>query len=51
MLLVTIGVAFLVTDEVTSAINIGIATNAIKTITYYGYERAWARISWGMSGP
>lgn len=47
MLLVTVGVAFVVTGEVMAAVNIGVATNAIKTVTYYGYERLWARIAWG----
>lgn len=48
MLLVTMAVAFGVTNDVTSAIHIGFITNAIKTVTYYGYERFWARISWGV---
>lgn len=47
MVVTTIVVAFAVTNDVGSAVNIGIATNVIKTLTYYGYERLWARISWG----
>lgn len=47
MIVITIAVAFAFTGDVTAAVNIGVLTNAIKTATYYGYERFWARISWG----
>lgn len=47
MLAITVLVALLVTDDIASAVNIGIAANAIKTLTYYGYERLWTRINWG----
>ncbi len=50
MIAVTISVAFVVTGSVTDAINIGFATNLLKTGTYYGYERLWAYISWGFNG-
>ncbi|ELY91877.1 hypothetical protein C483_08799 [Natrialba hulunbeirensis JCM 10989] len=48
MVLVTITVAFLVTGSGSDAVNIGIAANLLKTGTYYGYERLWAHISWGL---
>ncbi|AGN02775.1 hypothetical protein L593_14180 [Salinarchaeum sp. Harcht-Bsk1] len=47
MLAITITVAFAVTDDVVAALNIGVITNVVKTGTYFGYERLWARISWG----
>ena len=48
MVVVTVAVAYLFTDDATAALNIGIVTNAIKTGTYYVYERAWDRVSWGV---
>lgn len=48
MILVTIVVALLITGNVSEALSIGIAANVIKTGTYYGYERLWDRITWGM---
>lgn len=47
MIAITIVVAFAFTGDGVDAVNIGIAANALKTVTYYGYERAWARIRWG----
>ena len=47
MFLITALVALLVTGSLADAINIGIATNVIKTLAYAGYERAWARVTWG----
>lgn len=44
MVVVTVLVALLVTGNLTQALNIGIVANAVKTGTYYGYERLWARI-------
>ncbi|WP_436936404.1 DUF2061 domain-containing protein [Halovenus marina] len=29
--------------------SIGLAANIIKTGTYYGYERLWDRVSWGLA--
>jgi uncharacterized membrane protein len=46
VLLVTGAVAFVMTGDLGTALDIGIATNLIKTLTYYGYERLWARIEW-----
>lgn len=45
MVVVTVLVALLVTGSLTQALNIGIVANVVKTGTYYGYERLWARIS------
>lgn len=50
MLLVTVGVALLFTGAVDQALQIGVAANALKTGTYYGYERLWNRVSWGVVG-
>lgn len=48
MLLITVGVAWFVVGDVSDALNIGVGTNVIKTATYYGYERLWDRIDWGV---
>lgn len=47
MFLITALVALIVTGSVAEAVNIGIVTNVLKTLTYYGYERVWTRIHWG----
>ncbi|WP_248518092.1 DUF2061 domain-containing protein [Salinarchaeum laminariae] len=47
MVAITITVAFAFTDDATAALNIGLVANVVKTGTYFGYERLWARISWG----
>jgi len=49
MIVITIGVSFAVTRDVTAAVNIGIVSNALKTLTYYGYERLWDHLAWGLS--
>lgn len=49
MVVITTMVALAVTGELATAFNIGIATNVIKTGTYYLYERLWDRISWGVT--
>jgi len=48
MVLVSVAVAFLVVGDVSQALSIGLATNVVKTATYYGYERIWDRIAWGV---
>lgn len=48
MVLVTVAVAWAIVGDVTDALNIGIATNLVKTATYYGYERLWDHIAWGV---
>lgn len=47
MFLITAVVAFAVTGDLADALNIGLVTNVVKTLTYAGYERVWTRISWG----
>jgi len=47
MILISIAVAFAVTGRVDHALGIGLATNAVKTLTYYGYDRLWAHVEWG----
>ena len=47
MILVTVVVAWVFVGDVADAVNIGIAANVIKTVTYYGYERLWDHIAWG----
>ena len=51
MLLITVTVAWVVVGNASDALNIGIAANVVKTGTYYGYERLWDRISWGIATP
>lgn len=46
---ITVVVAFAVTDDVAAALNIGIVANLVKTATYYGYERLWDRVDWGLA--
>lgn len=48
MVAITIAVAFFYTGQISEALSIGLAANVIKTGTYYGYERLWDRISWGI---
>jgi uncharacterized membrane protein len=48
MVVITIAVAFLFTGNTGDALSIGILSNLIKTGTYYGYERLWDRITWGV---
>ncbi|WP_122091043.1 DUF2061 domain-containing protein [Halalkalicoccus subterraneus] len=48
MFAITAGVAFLVTGAAGEALSIGVATNLLKTGTYYVYERAWAHVTWGV---
>lgn len=49
MVAITVTVAWLVTDSVSQAFNIGLATNVLKTGTYYAYERFWDHITWGVT--
>lgn len=51
MVAITIAVAFVFTQNTSEALNIGIVTNVVKTGTYYGYERLWDRIAWGVEAP
>ena len=49
MVTITVTIAWAVVDDLGDAVNIGIATNLLKTGTYYAYERFWDRITWGMA--
>lgn len=49
MVVVTVAVAFLITGNRSEALSIGVAANALTTAMYYGYERVWDRISWGLT--
>lgn len=51
MLLITVTVAWVIVGDAGDALNIGIATNLLKTGTYYAYERTWDHITWGVSNP
>ncbi|WP_253738083.1 DUF2061 domain-containing protein [Halohasta salina] len=51
MVLITVVVAWVFVGNVASALNIGIAANLVKTVTYYAYERLWDHITWGVSQP
>ncbi|WP_049937935.1 DUF2061 domain-containing protein [Haloplanus natans] len=51
MIVVTVVVAWLVLGDLRDAASIGIVANAVKTGTYYAYERFWDRIAWGLSEP
>jgi uncharacterized membrane protein len=46
---ITVTVAFLVTGNTSQALSIGFVANLVKTGTYFGYERLWDRIAWGVS--
>ena len=48
MVVITVGVALFVTGDTGQALSIGLVANLVKTGTYYGYERLWDRISWGV---
>jgi len=49
MLAVTVAVAFAVTGDASVAVSVGIGANAVKTVVYYCYERAWDRVRWGLA--
>lgn len=44
MVLTTLIIALGITGDVSTAVDIGIATTIVKTATYYGYERLWDAI-------
>lgn len=50
MVTITVVVAWAVVGDVGDALNIGVVTNAVKTATYYGYERLWDHVTWGVAG-
>jgi len=44
---VTMGVAWRVTDDVEKALGIGLMDTLIKLFVYYGHERLWDKIGLG----
>jgi len=48
MVVITVVVALFVTGDTAQALSIGLVANLVKTMTYYGYERLWDRIAWGV---
>lgn len=48
MIVIPIAVAFLFTGNAGDALSIGLVSNLIKTGAYYGHERLWDRITWGV---
>ena len=49
LIVITVAVAFWFTGDTGQALSIGLVANVAKTGTYYGYERLWDRISWGVN--
>jgi uncharacterized membrane protein len=45
--LITMAVAYIVTDEVTFALEIGAADTLLKIFIFFGHERIWQRIPYG----
>lgn len=50
MVMITVVVAFFFTEDAGTSVSIGLVTNVVKTFTYFGYERLWARVGWGYGG-
>lgn len=48
MVVITIVVALVFTGDTGDALSIGVVANLVKTGTYYGYERLWDRVTWGV---
>ena len=48
MVAITVIVAWLVVGDIGDAVNIGLVTNAVKTGTYYAYERLIDHVTWGV---
>ncbi|SDZ95370.1 Uncharacterized membrane protein [Haloplanus vescus] len=48
MVAITIVVAWAIVGDVSEAASIGLVANVVKTGTYYGYERLWDRVAWGL---
>jgi len=49
MVTITVVIAWIVVGDIGDALNIGLVTNALKTATYYGYERLWGHVAWGIA--
>ena len=48
MVCITVAVALVVVGDLGAALTIGLATNLLKTGTYFCYERLWDRVDWGI---
>lgn len=48
MILITVAASLVIVGDLAEAASIGLIANTVKTGTYYGYERLWDRISWGV---
>ena len=46
--LTTMLLVWIVFGQIDKAIGIGLIEFFIKMVIYYGHERVWARISWGL---
>jgi len=49
MVAITVGIAWIIVGDVGDALNIGLVANVLKTATYYGYERLWDHVAWGVT--
>lgn len=49
--LITFSVAWIITRELTFAVEIGIADTLIKLGAYYFHERVWIRVNFGKKKP
>jgi len=49
MVAITVLVAWAVVGDVSTAVNIGLVANVVKTVTYYSYERLWGHVTWGLA--
>ena len=47
--LTTMLLVWIAFGEIEKAVGVGLIEFFIKMIIYYGHERAWARISWGLA--
>ena len=45
------GAIYLFTGEVRIAVGFMIVSNIYTTLAYFGHERLWSRISWGLREP
>ena len=45
--LITTLIAFILTNEVTFAVEIGLLDTSIKLVVYFAHERLWLRVPWG----
>lgn len=44
-------IAFLYTGQLGSSAKIGLSAAVAKTTLYYGWERLWSRVRWGLEEP